>query len=56
MCSMESPAEDRKLLLRKGLYPRRTDSFCNKTKCAQMYLEVPSTATLTFFLNEKNVP
>lgn len=49
MCSIESPAEDRKLLLRKGWYPLRTNIFCNKTKCAEMYLEIPGTATLIFF-------
>lgn len=50
MCSIESPTEDRKMLLRKGLYPPRMDNFCNKTKGAQMYLEIPSTAMLIFFL------
>jgi len=49
MCSIESPTKDRKMLLRKVLYPPRMDNFCNKTKGAQMCLEIPSTATLFFW-------
>lgn len=49
MCSIEIPTEGRTMLLRKGLYPPRMGNFSNKTKGAQMYFEIPSTAILIFF-------
>lgn len=54
--SIESPTEHRRMLLRKGLCPPVIDNCHSKTKGVQMYLEIPSTATLIFILNKKNVP